>query len=420
MRPLNPFVVLAFFLALNVLNQIDRNLIASFGPEIVRDLALDRTQFGIVTGLAFTSVYALTALAAGVLADRHGRLRVMAAGLATWSGFTALSGAATGFLSLVAIRPLVATGEATLVPTATALLSERFAAGRRATAIGLFFMGVPLGIGASFLLAGRLGPVLGWRGVFLALGVLGLVLVAGVLAMGRGEARAPRATQGTPVPARALLADLWREVRGNTDLRLGILGTILMHVTLAGGPFVKIWLVEERGLDTNHIATSYGSAVLLFGVIGAGLGGWLADAYAARFRGGRAAFLALVIALLAPFIIAFRLVDPGSWLFQAGMAAGILFFSAFYGPAFAILQSATPARLHASATGLAMLLVNVLALGLGSLLIGAASDALLAAGSHNALTLPLITADAISLLSLFCFARIAWRQWQRPPRPLAA
>ena len=144
------------FLLLHVLNQVDRNLIASFGPEIVRDLDLGRTQFGIVTGLAFTSVYAVTALAAGVLADRHGRLRVMAAGLATWSGFTALSGAATGFATLAAARPLVATGEATLIPTATAILSERVPPSWRASAIGLFFMGVPLGIGASFLLAGQL------------------------------------------------------------------------------------------------------------------------------------------------------------------------------------------------------------------------------------------------------------------------
>lgn len=406
-------LLLGFFLLLHVLNQVDRNLIASFGPEIVRDLGLSRTEFGFVTGMAFTVFYALTALGAGVLADRYGRTRILALGLAIWSGFTALSGAARGFLSLAAIRPVVATGEATLIPAATAILSERFSPARRATAIGIFFMGVPLGVGASFFLAGKLGPVLGWRGVFVALGLIGLLFVAGVLALKDKGVPSASGLAEPPRTARAVLDDLFRELRSNSDFRLGLAGSVLMHVYLAGGPFVKLWLVEERGFASERIATTYGAAVLVFGVIGAGLGGTLADWYAKHFRGGRATFLALFVTALAPFIIAFRFAEPGSVLFYSGMAAGILFFSSFYGPAFAVLQSVTPQRLHASATGLSMLLVNVLALGLGSLAIGAVSDMLLARGSHQALTLPLIVADLTSLLTILCFARIGWREWQR-------
>ena len=411
-RSQQPVLLLGFFLLLHILNQVDRNLIASFGPEIVRDLGLSRTEFGIVTGVAFTAFYAVTALGAGVLADRYGRTRILAFGLATWSGFTALSGMARSFVSLVSIRPLVATGEATLIPAATAILSERFPAARRATAIGVFFMGVPLGVGASFFLAGQLGPVLGWRGVFVLLGLIGLVLVAGVLAL---KDKPPSAIKGAePVrSARAVLADLGRELWVNGDLRLSLAGAVLMHVYLAGGPFIKLWLVEERGYPSQGIATTYGLAVVIFGIIGAALGGALADWYARRFRGGRAMFLTLFVAALAPFVMAFRFADPGSALFYAGMAAGILFFSSFYGPAFAVLQSVTPQRLHATVTGLSMLLVNILALGLGSLAIGAASDMLLAQGSDAALTIPLFVADLVSLLTILCFARIGWREWQR-------
>ena len=150
-RPWRPFGLLLLFLLLHVLNQVDRSLIASFGPEIVAELDLTRTQFSIVSGLAFTVPYALTALTAGVLADKYGRTRIMAAGLATWSAFTALSGLARSFLTLAAVRPFVATGEATLVPTATALLSEKFPVARRATAIGVFFMGLPRGAGLVLL-----------------------------------------------------------------------------------------------------------------------------------------------------------------------------------------------------------------------------------------------------------------------------
>ena len=288
-RSQQPVLLLGFFLLLHVLNQVDRNLIASFGPEIVRDLGLSRTEFGIVTGVAFTAFYAVTALGAGVLADRYGRTRILAFGLATWSGFTALSGMARSFVSLVSIRPLVATGEATLIPAATAILSERFPAARRATAIGVFFMGVPLGVGASFFLAGQLGPVLGWRGVFVLLGLIGLIFVAGVLAL---RDRTTAVAHGAHEPLRsasAVLTDLGRELRANADLRLSLAGSVLMHLYLAGGPFVKLWLVEERGFAGDRIAMTYGLAVVVFGVIGAALGGTLADWYARRWRGGRAA-----------------------------------------------------------------------------------------------------------------------------------
>jgi MFS family permease len=408
-RPYRAFGLLGLFVLLHVLNQVDRNLISSFGPEIVAALGLTRTQFGIIAGLAFTVPYALTALTAGILADRYGRTRIMAAGLMTWSGFTAASGLARSFATLALVRPFVATGEATLIPAATALLSERFPAERRATAIGVFFMGLPLGVGASFFIAGRLGPVLGWRHVFILLGLIGVVLSAVVLRLRDGKAALPGAETAPAPSARMILADLSREFRTNSDFRLSLLGAILMHVYLAGSPFVKIWLVEERGFRGDLIASTYGLAVIVFGLLGAGLGGTASDWYARRFAGGRAAFLAIFIAILAPLIVAFRFAAPGSGLFYAGMGAGIVFFSAFYGPAFAVLQSVTPTRLHASATGLTMLLVNVVALGLGGLAIGAASDHLARHGSHFALTGPLFVADMISLLTIPCFAVIGWR-----------
>lgn len=408
-RPWRRFGLLGLFLLLHILNQVDRNLIASFGPEIVAALDLSRTQFSIVSGVAFTVPYALTALAAGVLADRYGRTRIMAAGLVTWSVFTAFSGMARSFFTLAAVRPFVATGEATLVPAATALLSEKFPVERRATAIGLFFMGLPLGVGASFFIAGQLGPLLGWRNVFILLGLIGVVLSVVVLRLRDGGARPSAEESAQPRSGRTILADLARELRQNGDFRLSLTGSILMHVYLAGSPFVKIWLVEERGYRGDEIASTYGLAVILFGLLGAAFGGAASDWYARRFAGGRATFLALFVTLLAPLIIAFRFAEPGTVLFYAGMGAGILFFSSFYGPAFAVLQSVTPARLHASATGLSMLLVNVLALGLGGLAIGMASDALAARGSHFALTGPLFAGDLVALLTIPCFAVIGWR-----------
>ena len=59
-----------FMLALHVVNQIDRQLIAAFAADIMRDLELSRSQFALIAGLAFSGVYAFAALAAGGMADR--------------------------------------------------------------------------------------------------------------------------------------------------------------------------------------------------------------------------------------------------------------------------------------------------------------------------------------------------------------
>ena len=95
-----PWGLVLFMLSLHVLNQIDRQLVAAFAADIMHDLSLNRGQFALIAGLAFSGVYALAALAAGVLADRFGRVRVLAGGVGVWSIFTALAGLATGFWTM--------------------------------------------------------------------------------------------------------------------------------------------------------------------------------------------------------------------------------------------------------------------------------------------------------------------------------
>ena len=142
--------LILFMTALHIVNQIDRQLVAAFAAAIMRDLALSRSQFALIAGLAFSGVYAFAALFAGVLADRLGRVKVLSGGLAVWSLCTALAAAAQGFWSFLAARPLVAAGESTLVPTASTIILARVADRTRSTALGLFFAGIPLGIGGGF------------------------------------------------------------------------------------------------------------------------------------------------------------------------------------------------------------------------------------------------------------------------------
>ena len=136
-----PWGLLCFFLLLHVINQIDRQLVAGFASDIMRDLDLSRSQFALIAGLAFSGVYAVSAVAAGLLADRVGRVPVLTAGVGFWSLFTGFAGLAQGFWTMLAARPFVAAGEATLVPTATNIILARTPDALKAGAIGFFFAG---------------------------------------------------------------------------------------------------------------------------------------------------------------------------------------------------------------------------------------------------------------------------------------
>ena len=116
----------------------------------------------------------------GAFADRYHRTKLIAMGVAAWSFLTAVSGMAKGFVSLAIPRMFIGVGESILTPTSMSLMSDRFPSHRLGFASGFYYMGVPIGVGVSLLIVGYLGPLIGWRNCFYALGVIGLVL-AGVM-----------------------------------------------------------------------------------------------------------------------------------------------------------------------------------------------------------------------------------------------
>ena len=405
----SPLGLLLFLLLLHVINQIDRQLVAGFAGDIMRDLALSRAQFALIAGLAFSGVYAVAALAAGLLADRIGRIPVLSAGVGAWSLATGISGLAQGFWSMLAVRPLVAAGEATLVPTATNIILARTSERNKAAAIGLFFAGIPLGIGGSFLLAGALGPRLGWRGCFLLMAAIGLVATFLVT---RIRDRVP-ARNGEAAP-RGQLGEWLRLFRTNPRLRWASLAVVGLHAHVATSPFVQLWLQDDKGLERAAASKLYGAMFLVFGLAGSVGSGLLADWALRTFKLDRAWTSLISLAVLFPLIVAYRLVPAGSPLFLAGMAASMLFMTMIYAPLFSVIEEQAPPHLKATAAGINMLTLNIVILGGLGLAIGVASERLVAAGVAQSWTWPLLGADAVAGASLI-FVWLAARS-----RPKAA
>lgn len=401
----SPAAVLAALLVLHVLAHIDRNILIGFSPQVTQELALGNAQYGFLVGGAWVLSFGVMALFMGSLADRFSRTRVIAAGLLVWSACTAASGCARSFEQLVAARLLVASGEAALVPAAVALLAELFAERKRGAAIGIFFVGIPLGVGLSFLLAGSLGATHGWRNTFLALGAAGAVLALPLALL--TEERGATRDQPRGAPFAIQLRTVFAVLRSQPRLRLVMAAFVLANLLFATLSFAQLWLVRERGMETAGIARTIGLLQIAFGTLGAVGGGWLGDRFARRHASGHAGFMALLVAVCAPLMIAYRLAPAGTPLFYTGMCAGVFLPLALYGPSNALIQGLVPPQLRATVAGCNMLLINLFAIAGGNLAIGWASDRLARAGTAAPLTTVLLATDLLALACGPLFWRIA-------------
>lgn len=409
------YAFLGFLTLLNVMNFVDRQLLASFANFIVPDLGLTNTQFGLLTGLFFIVFYSVMGLFMGALADMVNRTRLIAIGLAAWSLLTAVSGAARGFWSMAVPRMLIGVGESIMTPTAMSLLADRFPAARLGFAAGVYYMGVPIGVGASLLIVGYLGPAIGWRNCFYLLGAIGLMLAVVMLFFRETPRRhqlataAPEATAAAAAPAapppdfRTIMRTLTFALRNCPALALTIAGGVALHFILGAAAFDQLWFVQERGFERAEIARLTGWVGMIGGLLGNLFGGVGGDWWMKRTGMGRSMFLFWIMLLLAPINIAYRLVDPASAWFWIGVFMGFFQLGCFYGPTFSTVQELVPPQIRATVVAFYILVLNFVGLGIGITAGGFTIDLLAAAGSESPYTWTLLLFTLASLMAIPLF-----------------
>ena len=401
-------LLLAFLTFLNVLNFVDRQLIAGLAPLLMADLGLTRAQIGLLSGFAFVLVYTLAGLLLGAAADRISRPRLIAAGLVVWSAATALSGAARHFGHLVSARMLVGVGEATLTPAALSMLAEVLPPTWLARAGGIYYAGVSIGAGLSLIISGLLAPRFGWRFCFVSLGVVGVAVAGAVLALrdpraGRapGDGRRPGGTAGrrpgAPAPFLADLGHVLARLRTVPALTLALAGGVLVTYAAASAVHSVTWLVQERGYGFRQAALTAGVIYAAAGLCGNVFGGWFADWCEQRWAGGRMGSMAVVVAALLPFNLLFLTLAPGTLLFHVSWFLSVVSATAWYGPLFATAQDLVPARVRSTSIAFLMLVINVLGVGLGPWVTGLVGD-------RSSLTRGLLVAAVVGGLAVVPFA----------------
>lgn len=399
------YAFLGFLTLLNVMNFVDRQLLASFANFIVPDLQLTNTEFGLLTGLVFIIFYSVMGLFMGAAADLVHRPRLIAAALALWSGLTAASGAARGFVSLALPRAFIGVGESACTPTSMSLLADRFPPGRLGFAAGVYYTGVPIGVGLSLIIAGTLGPAIGWRNCFYALGALGLVFSVAMLFV---KETPRRGVESAADPADrpsldSIIRSLVRALRLCPSLGLTIGGGVALHFVLGAAAFDQLWYVQERGFERAEIARLTGWIGMAGGILGNLFGGLASDWWQQRTDQGRPMLLFWVMLALAPVGIAYRLVPPDSAWFWIGIFTGFFQLGAFYGPTFSTVQELVPPQIRATVVAFYILMLNLVGLGIGVTLAGVAIDAMAARGVAEPYTWTLLVFTLLASLAIPLF-----------------
>lgn len=394
------WVVLGVLLVIEIVAYVDRNLLVAFAPQITAELGLSDTQFGFLSGVVWVLSFGIMAVFMGSLADRFGRPRIIAAGVFVWSVCTAASGFAESFMQMAVARFFVATGEAALVPAATALFAEIFDARQRSTVNGIFFMGLPLGIGLSFVISGTVGATLGWRSTYIALGVVGVVISLAIAFVHEEREQHP---EDLGEPFLRQVRSMLRELRHRPAVMMAIAGFVVVHVVFAELSFLQLWLVRERHADAAQIAERVGWLQIAFGTLGALVGGVAGDRLSTRFRGGHATYPTIALLVCVPLMLGSRVAELGSPLFYAGLAASFFLPLSVYGSTLALIHGRMPVSMRSTTVGFTMMSLNVVAIAAGTLAAGAASDHMTAQGHPAPLTTVLLALDCVLALAIVCY-----------------
>lgn len=280
-------ILVAWLCGLSGILYLDRICMGQAVVPIQAELGLSNSQMSLVL-MSFTLAYGLFAVPAGRWGDRTGPRSVLGQTVLWWSVFTALTGAATGLLTLILVRFLFGAAEAGAYPNTAKVISRWFPVEERGRVQGVMLAFAQFGAVLAPAATAHLIDIAGWRWAFLVYGSIGVVWAVGFWVWFRndpathgGVNEAELAVIRAGIPADAPTADPgpvpWGAVFANR-------GVIVLSIIMVFGAFYTYffyswfqkYLNATRGVG-NAEAGRLTSLVMAGSAVGMLLGGWLAD-----------------------------------------------------------------------------------------------------------------------------------------------
>lgn len=371
MRIRSPYLILAVLSGLNLVNYLDRYIVAAVGPKLAEDLGLSDSKFGFVV-TAFMVGYFATSPLFGALGDRLPRRGLIALGVAVWSLATAASGLMQTFAAMIAARVVVGVGEASYATLAPTIIDDLAAPEKKNRWLAIFYVAIPVGSALGYLVGGQLEHAFGWRSAFFIAGGPGLVLA--LLALAIEEPK-----RATPAP-REHAADGF----GTTATRLfriplyrdTVIGYTAQTFALGGfAAWAPKYLYRVIGLDLKTADYWFGLILVIAGLFATFVGGQLGDRWPGEDRARANLRVCAISTAVSVPCAALCLVASSAFGFFAAIAAAEFAIFLSTSPINAVILGSVPSQLRASAMAASIFAIHLLGDMISPPLIGMISDA---------------------------------------------
>jgi MFS transporter, Spinster family, sphingosine-1-phosphate transporter len=349
---LQPRTALIVLTALNLLNYVDRNVLFAVQPLVQAEFHVSKEQIGFLTS-AFLGFYMIAAPFVGPLADRYSRKLIIVLGAVFWSGLTLLTAVTHNYTELLIRHTLVGVGEATFVTIAPTFVADLFHENVRGRILGVFYLAIPVGSAAGYLLGGYLAPTHGWRFPFYIAAVPGFVLALLVLFLKEPPRGQFDSLQETP--ERGTVLGLFR----NPAFLTATLGMAFMTYSLGG---IQVWmpqfLYSERHFTLEKANLLFGGIIVIDGFVASLAGGWLGDYLLPRMKSSYYLVSAASMMLGIPVMIV-ALFNRGSLMVPA-IAVAAFFLLLNTAPLNAAVINSVGAHIRATALAVNIFIFHLL------------------------------------------------------------
>ena len=368
-----PNVVLGMLLLVYIFNFIDRQILAILAAPIQADLDLDDAQMGLLGGLAFALLYSTLAVPLAALADRTSRSWVITVSLAIWSGFTALCALAQGFWHIFLARLGVGVGEAGGVAPSYALIGDYFPSSKRARALSIYSLGIPLGSAAGVLAGGYIAATVDWRLAFLVVGGLGMLIAPMFKLLVHDRPKTVKEEAAAQAPGAGFRATAGIVARKPSFwfLSFGAACSSMLGYGIAF--WLPSLLQRSFGLDLIEASQFFGALLLVGGVAGVLAGGWLGDRLGHRNKAFYAYLPGVAFFLGAP-LFALGITSSNATLAFALFVLPQALAYVWLGPVLSAVQHLVQPEARSVASALFLLINNLVGLGAGIYFLGALSE----------------------------------------------
>ena len=381
-------------------NFIDRQILSILLEPIKQDLGLSDTALGMLTGFAFALFYATLGIPIARLADRGNRRNIIAWSLTIWSAMTALSGIAQNFWHLLIARIGVGVGEAGCSPPAHSMIADYFPAENRATALGIYSLGIPVGILFGFIAGGWLNEFFGWRVAFFVVGVPGILLALlvrwSLREPDRGMAEGRQANADQP----GIMETFTYLYQKPSFRHMAIGGGLTAFVGYGIVTWVPSFLIRSYGMDTGEVGTYLGLILGIPGGIGIALGGYLAGRYGAKDTRWYLWVVTVALLIAVPITVGVYLSSSAtaSLLF---LILPVLLGNFYQATTFSQAQGLVPLRMRAVAAAVLLFILNIIGLGAGPQMVGVVSDLLAPTYGDESLRYALLALSFVNIWAAY-------------------